>query len=107
MKKENILQTLSFLALKMENSGTTVLEAIAPDSIAHLDCTFTRQNESTTFKEFGKAETGEIVEKLDYVAEFLKITNIVKFQVLALDTLMIIFGWKIVIPKSIQKKYRI
>lgn len=76
MKKENILQTLSFLALKMENSGTTVLEAIAPDSIAHLDCTFTRQNESTTFKEFGKAETGEIVEKLDYVAEFLKITNI-------------------------------
>ena len=76
MKKENILQTLSFLALKMENSGTTLLEAIAPDSIAHLDCTFTRQNESTTFKEFGKAETGEIVEKLDYVAEFLKITNI-------------------------------
>lgn len=76
MKKENILQTLSFLALKIENSGTALLEAIAPDSIAHLDCTFTRQNESTTFKEFGKAETGEIVEKLDYVAEFLKITNI-------------------------------
>ena len=76
MKKENILQTLSFLALKMENSGTALLEAIAPDSIAHLDYTFTRQNESTIFKEFGKAETGEIVEKLDYVAGFLKITNI-------------------------------
>ena len=76
MKKENILQTLSFLALKMENSGTTLLEAIAPDSIAHLDCTFTRQNESTTFKEFGNAEISEIVEKLDYVAEFLRITNI-------------------------------
>ena len=76
MKKENILQTLSFLALKIENSGTALLEAIAPDSIAHLDYTFTRQNESTTFKEFGKAETGEIVEKLDYVAGFLKITNI-------------------------------
>ena len=76
MKKENILQTLSFLALKMENSGTVLLEAIAPDSIAHLDCTFTRQNESTTFKEFGNAEISEIVEKLDYVAEFLRITNI-------------------------------
>ena len=37
MKKEDMLQTLSFLALKMENSGTQLLEAIAPKSLIHLD----------------------------------------------------------------------
>lgn len=76
MKKENILQTLSFLSLKMENSGTVLLEAVAPDSIAHLDAALTRQDEAYGTSEFDKTGIKEVVEKLEKVAEFLGITPI-------------------------------
>lgn len=76
MKKENILQTLSFLALKMENSETILLEAVAPNSIAHLDRALTRQNDSAIHKEFSKTEICEIVKKLEDVAKFLGISTI-------------------------------
>ena len=76
MKKEDILQTLSFLSLKMENSGTVLLEAVVPDFIAHLDAALTRQDEAYGTSEFDKTGIKEVVEKLEKVAEFLGITPI-------------------------------
>ena len=37
MKNENLLQTLSFLALRMENSGTELIEAVAPGKLVRMD----------------------------------------------------------------------
>lgn len=43
MKNENLLQTLSFLALRMEGSGTELIEAIAPGKLVRMDAA--RNNE--------------------------------------------------------------
>ena len=43
MKNENLLQTLSFLALRMENSGTELIEAIAPGKLVRMDAARTNE----------------------------------------------------------------
>ena len=79
MKKEDMLQTLSFLALKMENSGTQLLEAIAPKSLIHLDPALTRDNRrynSNNASEFSALEVNDIVRRVKRVGDFLNLTPV-------------------------------
>ena len=79
MKKEDMLQTLSFLALKMENSGTQLLEAIAPKSLIHLDPALTRDNRRynpNSTSELSSLEVNDIVKRVKRVGDFLNITPV-------------------------------
>ena len=79
MKKEEILQTLSFLALKMENSGTQLLEAIAPKSLIHLDPALTRDNHrfnSNDMSELSSRDVNGIVKRIKRVGDFLGTTPV-------------------------------
>ncbi len=74
MKKEEILPILSYLALKMENTETTILEAIAPNAIIHLDSAFTRGDRSVRRKKLTEKGLDDIVQKVKTVAQYLGIT---------------------------------
>ena len=79
MKKEDMLQTLSFLALKMESSGTQLLEAIAPKSLIHLDPALTRDSRrfsSNNPPEFSSLEVNDIVRRVNRLGDFLGITPV-------------------------------
>jgi len=74
-----MLQTLSFLALKMENSGTQLLEAIAPKSLIHLDPALTRDNRrynSNNTPELSTLEVNDIVRRVKRVGDFLGLTPV-------------------------------
>ena len=43
-QKEDMLQTLSFLSLRMENSGSKLINAIVPGVLVSLDPTLMREN---------------------------------------------------------------
>jgi hypothetical protein len=79
MKKEDMLQTLSFLALRMENSGTQLLEAIAPKFLIHLDPALTCDNRrvsSSITPEFSALEVNDIVKRVKRVGNFLSLTPV-------------------------------
>ena len=71
-----MLQTLSFLALKMENSGIKLIEAIAPGVIVKLDPALTR--ESRRFNdappEFTQVEVNDVVRRMKKLATYFDIT---------------------------------
>ena len=70
---------MSFLALKMENSGTQLLEAIAPKSLIHLDPALTRDNHrfnSNDMSELSSREVNGIVKRIKRVGDFLGTTPV-------------------------------
>ena len=79
MKKEDILQTLSYLALKMENSGTRILEAIAPQTLVHMPKKFTRESHRFGFEDepdISPQEVENVVERIKCFAKFLSINPV-------------------------------
>ena len=74
MKKDNILPTLSYLALKMENTEITVLEAIAPDAILHLDSALIRDDRYIRRKKISEKGMDDIVNNVKKVAQYLGVT---------------------------------
>ena len=70
---------MSFLALKMENSGTQLLEAIAPKSLIHLDPALTRDNHrfnSNDMSELSSRDVNGIVKRIKRVGDFLGTTPV-------------------------------
>ena len=79
MKKEDILQTLSYLALKMENSGTRILEAIAPQTLVHMPKKFTRESHRFGFEnepDISPQDVENVVERIKCFAKFLSINPV-------------------------------
>ena len=79
MKKEDILQTLSYLALKMENSGTRILEAIAPQTLVHMPTKFTRESHRFGFEDepdISPQEVENVVERIKCFAKFLSLNPV-------------------------------
>ena len=65
--------------MKMENSGTQLLEAIAPKSLIHLDPALTRDNRrynSNNTSEFSALEVNDIVRRVKRVGDFLNLTPV-------------------------------
>ena len=77
-EKEDMLQMLSFLALKMENSGTRLIEAIAPETIVHLDPALTRENRRFTDNTptLSEVEVKDVVKRVKKVAAYFNITPV-------------------------------
>ena len=77
-EKEDMLQMLSFLALKMENSGTRLIEAIAPETIVHLDPALTRENRRFTDNTptLSEVEVKDVVKRVKKVADYFNITPV-------------------------------
>ena len=73
-----MLQMLSFLALKMENSGTRLIEAIAPETIVHLDPALTRENRRFTDNTptLSEVEVKDVVKRVKKVAAYFNITPV-------------------------------
>ena len=79
MKKEDILQTLSYLALKMENSGTRILEAIAPQTLVHMPKKFTRESHRFGFEnepDISPQDVENVVERIKCFAKFLSLNPV-------------------------------
>jgi len=72
--KENMLQMLSFLALKMENSGTELIEAIAPGTLVQLDSASTKDN-CPSEKQSTELDVKDIRRRIEKTAKFLDITT--------------------------------
>ena len=92
MKNENLLQTLSFLALRMENSGTELIEAIAPGKLVRMDAARTNEpcrlviRRKTSLadenyladennSEFKETENQEVIKGVEQLANYLEITS--------------------------------
>ena len=79
MKKEDILQTLSYLALKMENSGTRILEAIAPQTLVHMPKKFTRESHRFGFEDepdISPQEVEEVVGRIKFFGKYLNLNPV-------------------------------
>ena len=92
MKNENLLQTLSFLALRMENSGTELIEAIAPGKLVRMDAAHTDEPRRLVIRrktflddenhfftedksESKETDLQEVVRELERLANYLEITS--------------------------------
>ena len=73
--KEDMLQTLSFLALRMENSGTELIDAIAPGTLAQLDSALTKEHCHIPENQLTKLEVKNVVQRANKVAKHLYLTN--------------------------------
>ncbi len=79
MKKEDILQTLSYLALKMENSGTRILEAIAPQTLVHMPKKITRESHRFGFEDepdISPQEVEEVVGRIKFFGKYLNLNPV-------------------------------
>ena len=92
MKNENLLQTLSFLALRMENSGTELIEAIAPGKLVRMDAARTDEPHRLVIRrktsladenplaaedksESKETDIHEVVRGVEQLANYLEITS--------------------------------
>ena len=77
-EKEDMLQMLSFLALRMENSGTKLIEAIAPEAVVHLDPALTRENRRYAENQpsLTEVEVKDVVKRVKKVATYFNITPV-------------------------------
>lgn len=92
MKNENLLQTLSFLALRMENSGTELIEAIAPGELVRMDAARTNEPHRLVIRrktsaadenhlaaedksELKETDIQEVVRGVEQLANYLEITS--------------------------------
>ena len=75
-QKEDMLQTLSFLSLRMENSGSKLINAIVPGVLVSLDPTLMRENHrySEPEPEFSELEIKEVLKRVKMVASHFGIT---------------------------------
>lgn len=75
-EKEDMLQTLSFLALRMENSGTRIIEAVAPETAMRLDPALTRENRRFADNQptLTEVEVKDVVKRVKKVAAYFDIT---------------------------------
>ena len=75
-QKEDMLQTLSFLALRMENSGSKLINAIVPGVLVSLDPALMRENHrySEPEPEFSELEIKEVLKRVKMVASHFGIT---------------------------------
>ena len=71
-----MLQMLSFLALRMENSGTRLIEAISPETIVRLDPALTRESRRFTDNTptLSEVEVKDVVKRVKKVAAYFDIT---------------------------------
>ena len=92
MKNENLLQTLSFLALRMENSGTELIEAVAPGRLVRMDAARTDEPRRLVIRrktslpdenhlvsenqpESKETDIQEVVRGVEQLANYLEITS--------------------------------
>ena len=92
MKNENLLQTLSFLALRMENSGTELIEAVAPGKLVRMDAAHTNEPHRLVIRrktslaaenhlaaedksESKETDIQEVVRGVGQLANYLEITS--------------------------------
>lgn len=92
MKNENLLQTLSFLALWMEGSGTELIEAIAPGKLVRMDAARTNEPRRLVIRrktsvadenhlaaedksESKETDIQEVVRGVEQLANYLEITS--------------------------------
>lgn len=92
MKNENLLQTLSFLALRMEGSGTELIESIAPGKLVQRDVARTNEPRRLVIRrktslpdenhlaaennsEFKETENQEVIKGVEQLADYLEITS--------------------------------
>lgn len=75
-QKEDMLQTLSFLSLRMENSGSKLINAIVPGVLVSLDPALMRENHrySEPEPEFSELEIKEVLKRVKMVASHFGIT---------------------------------
>ena len=72
--KEDMLQMLSFLALKMENSKTELIDAIAPGTLVQLDSSLTK-DDYLSEKQSTELDVKDIRRRIEKTANFLDITT--------------------------------
>ena len=92
MKNENLLQTLSFLALRMENSGTELIEDIAPGKLVRMNAARTDEPRRLVIRrktsvadenhlaaedksESKETDIQEVVRGVEQLANYLGITS--------------------------------
>ncbi len=76
-ERETMLQTLSFLALRMENSGSKLINAIVPGVLAPLDPAIMRESRhrfSESEPEFTQIEIKDVLKRVKTVAAHFGIT---------------------------------
>lgn len=61
--------------MKMENSGTELIEAIAPGTLMHLDAALTKDDSYLSDNQPSKTETKEILRRASKLADHLNLTN--------------------------------
>lgn len=91
MKNENLLQTLSYLALRMENSGTELIEAIVQGKLVRMDAARTNEPRRLVIRrktsladenhlavenqsELQEMDIQEVVRGIEQLANYLEIT---------------------------------
>ena len=72
--KEDMLQMLSFLALKMENSKTELIDAIAPGTLVQLDTSLPK-DDYLSGKQSTELDVKDIRRRIEKTANFLDITT--------------------------------
>lgn len=103
--------------MMMENTGTRILEAVAPESIAHLDPALTRANHSVDTHELADAEVKDILKRIKKVAEVLCVTPVqatvmivaftrkIQNKTVEWDDIHLFFGVKIMALLPLRKDF--